>query len=216
MPSCRASVPTRVAAHCLPPSGGFDAGRCGRAVRRARRVTVSAREWSRTGCPRRARRRSASDRRGAAPSFGPPSAPDPWARPVACVPLPAAQREHRPRRYNVRSPPGGSAFRRQCCSFPDRPRRLARPPSTRGWFAGSALGFDAHFDRTRGGRRPSPSSPISRDTRKTRPSRVPRRRPPERPSLTPRSQWPGVRCVAATGARLGDALRPSPLTVLPG
>ncbi|KAH7677064.1 hypothetical protein IHE45_07G057500 [Dioscorea alata] len=108
--------------------------------------------------------------------------------------------------------PGGTAcprpFQRQCCSVPDHPRRWARPPSTRGRVAGSALGFDAHFDRTRGGRRPSPSSPISSDTSKMRPSPratlahpavpVPRDAPCGRDEGAPRRRPPAVALDGAT------------------
>ncbi|KAH7690329.1 hypothetical protein IHE45_02G039800 [Dioscorea alata] len=194
-PSCRASMPTRVAAHCLPPSGGFEAWRYGRVVRRERRVTMSVREWSRTGCPRRARRRSTSDRRGATPHLvlRPRPIPGRGLMLVCRYPPPAGTPA---RRYNVRSLPGGSAFRRQCCSFPARPRRLSRPLSTCRWFAGSALRFDAHFDRIRGGRCPSPSSPITRDTRKSgrraSPGAVPPSdsRSPRGPSGPGCSVWP--------------------------
>ena len=204
------------------PRGGFDAGRCGRAVRRARRVTVSAREWSRTGCPRRARRRAASDRRDAAPSFGPPSAPDAGARHVACVPIPAPEREHRPGRYQrsvtagrrgprapvpaavlpgPRPPPKAVA---PVGTQRARPRRRAAGspgalsdsmPPLIGRGAGAVPPRRPRSPATRA-RAPSPGRGRRKDAAVARP---PGAVPPIEPPLPPRSQWPGEQRAAAKG-----------------
>lgn len=168
-------------------------------------MTVSARELSRTGFPRRARRPAASDRREGVPSFGPPSAPALGGEACClCYRYPPSSGN-----TVARSIPaldhlrGGAACprpsRRHCSPAPARPSRGSLPlelngraplSTTRGRGAGSALGFDVPIDdRSRGwppslpvvpdlSRHPHASHP-SGDSKERRGRRAsPRRRPP--------------------------------------